>query len=259
MLEFENQFGKIIASTKGGQVLSWQVKDGAEMLTEILYQGSEQKRTGIPILFPFADPLESNVFNPSGLEIPQHGFARNSNWREGWIENGLKLCLSCQDLDDRWKKSYPYDFDTCIEIKILENRLVFSLIVVNRGDLPLPIAPGIHPYFPVSHDQKKSIQTSLSDFDFTTTDWDNFSKAEFTDFTANKFQFQFPDYRLTITETSPRKTVDHLVIWSQGQGHKDLDFICLEPFTRETNAINTNPILVDKTWQMEVTFEVNML
>jgi galactose mutarotase-like enzyme len=260
MLEFVNGFGRIQATTTGGQLLSWQIfKDHNDrQVKEILYQGSEQKRTGIPILFPFADPLDNNIFLPTGKQIPQHGFARNSNWKEGKIENGLKLLLSSNDLDPIWRLAYPYDFDLDLELLVFKNKLTYNLTLINRGVQAIPIAPGIHPYFPIKHHLKNSIQTNLPDFDFDSTNWDEFNQAQFTNFMDTTMEFEFDDYSLKITEKSPIRTIDHLVIWTQREPAKDVDFVCLEPFTRQTNGINTNPILVEDTWQMLVELEVEL-
>ncbi len=257
MIEFANEFGAIQATTNGGQLLSWQVKNNGKF-QEVLYKGSEQKRTGIPILFPFADPLENNIFIPTGKEIPQHGFARNSIWEEVTCNNGIKMRLNSKNLKREWEEAFNYDYTLEIEIIFLHNQLIYKLSLTNLGKDSIPIAPGIHPYFPVEHNQKKTIKTNLRDFDFGSTDWDDFNTAKFTDFTSEVMHFEFPEYKLKISETSPQKTIDNLVIWSQMEPQKDVDFICLEPFTRATNGINTDPILVEDTWSMQVCFEVDL-
>ncbi len=311
---------KITINLEGGTLLAW-VNDGQE----VFYQGSTLKRSGVPILFPFANPLENGIFNKSGLPIAQHGFARNCLWKQvlpnsnasnldletNFNDNTstdvksleklsgennsptlLHIILSNQDISPEMQLAYPYNFLAEIIVDIsIANSLIYTLKVTNNGENNLPIAPGLHPYFPINHEDKSKLRIS-SQFSknlemesnnedkqrsFTSSelkvesdinnlvwsgenvDWNGFSKEIFNDF-SGQVAVTFPDKTITITEASSNMEIQNLVIWSQTTEQPDYNFICIEPFTRGTNAINDNPIIVEpgKTWEMKVQFKITV-
>jgi galactose mutarotase-like enzyme len=253
---------RLSISDQGGLVLSWQVLNPNTLAFEhILYQGSSLKRTGIPILFPFANPLENNIFDISGLTIGQHGFARHSQWSSSQVKsNQITLILDHTHITPEMRLAYPFEFELSLSVYLQgENQFIYNLITTNTGNKPLPIAPGIHPYFPVSHVQKKSvIIPEIPSFDAQSFDWENPRDGTFYDF-EGLAKIQFPDKTITLDTRQSEIDYQHLVVWSQYPEQPDSDFICFEPFSRDTNAINTDPILVapGKSLESKIIFEVN--
>jgi galactose mutarotase-like enzyme len=299
---------RVSLNLQGGALLSW-VNNGRE----VFYQGSTLNRSGVPILFPFANPLENGIFNKSGLPIGQHGFARNSLWRQVLPNNEvtafspknsinntknlntsliknlseeekppatLHLILNNEDISAEMQLAYPFKFVAEIEIDIKETDcLVYTLKVTNIGAENLPISPGLHPYFPINHTDKSKLQIWAENFDSKSeikgltnnnikpeaniifngkdVDWNLPSNGIFNKFNKTATAI-FTDKTIRITETSLKPDIQNLVVWSQTSDQVDYNFVCLEQFTRETNAINTNPILVkpQHTWTMQVKFEV---
>lgn len=237
----------------GGTVLGWKNKN-----EEVFYQGSNDKRSGIPILFPFANPLENDIFQLTGLEIPQHGFARKSLWSLRNISDSvLELSLNYKNIDPTWQKAYPFKFDLNIILDIsTPNVLSYCMQVQNLDHKNIPIAPGIHPYFPISHINKMNLQ--IQTINLQKIDWETNSDGYFFDFDG-EIQAQFPNGKtIKIQEISPEKEFQNIVIWSQNEEKEDFDFVCLEPFTRKSNAINTAPILVrpQEAWEKTIIFEI---
>ncbi len=81
MMDGANPYSKIELKTDGsllgisddgGYVTDWRVKNSEGEFVPILYVGSELKRTGIPILFPY--------YGPSDSGMGQHGFGRKLQW-----------------------------------------------------------------------------------------------------------------------------------------------------------------------------------
>lgn len=326
----------ICLNLQGGTLLSW-VNNGQE----IFYQGSSEKRSGVPILFPFANPLKNGIFEKSGLPIGQHGFARNSLWKlvsknikqkplvsstflhnngaeleygqnkanqnlnpnkvnnillETKIEenvikshSSITIQLTNSNISPEMQLAYPYQFTAEIIVDIsLPNCLTYTLKVYNTGETNLPIAPGLHPYFPINHAEKAKLEirketfklgekklgkvklsnsltkpNKLKDseviFQGKNVNWNEPSSGFFNNFNTEA-TILFPNKKIRITEISPKPDIQNLVVWSQTQTQteNDYNFICVEPFTRGTNAINENPIIVspNKTWEMIVQFEV---
>lgn len=234
----------------GGQILAWKVLNPkTNTWQDILYNKGNPKRAGIPILFPFANPLKDNIFKLSGKEMPQHGFGRNSQWLLTVEESTTTLTLSSKNLDQIWKEAYPFEFEAKIVVDIsTPNQLKYTLQVKNLDpEKPFPIAPGIHPYFSLLHEQKKLLKSNLIPDIQSVVDWDKPSSGNFWNF-PNKASFDLENFKLNIynDEHNPAK---NLVIWSQTEDQPDHGFVCLEPFCKDTNAINDNPIWVKNIWQ----------
>jgi len=244
---------EIIVTKNGGQVLSFKNKN-----QEILYQGSSPKRTGIPILFPFANPLQNNIFKPTGKEIGQHGFARNSQFEISQTsETVVELRLNNESISAEMQIAYPFKFELKIIIDLIkENTLIYKILVTNLDQKDLPIAPGLHPYFPIKHEHKSQLE--ISNLYLKNIDWQEPSNGYFYDWN-DEAKINFGSRQVSIKEISDKKEFENLVLWSQiPTGNDDFDFVCIEQFTRKTNAINDNPILVKpgKTWSIQINFEV---
>lgn len=254
MLSIQNEFNLLQVEAGSGQVVRWLHKND-----DIFYTGNSLKRTGIPILFPFANPLNNNIFDYTGKEIAQHGFGRNCFWKTKSNNDKIILTLTKKDLNLEMQQAYPFNFVCQIELILERQKLRYKLKIKNKDSKILPIAPGIHPYFKITHSDKKDLQISnLKKFDATKINWDDFKKEIFYEF-LDDVLIIFPNHKMIeISQPTINKEFKHLVIWSSNPTEKDYNFVCVEPFTRETNGINKNPILVkpNQTWQAEIIFTV---
>lgn len=239
---------------RAGQVKSWS-RDGLQFL----YQGSSIKRSGIPILFPFANPLKDDTLSYSNLKLGQHGFGRDVEWTYEQISNSkAKMELYSSDLSPQIRQAYPFEYTASITVEVRQNQnssyLVYTLSIVNNGTKDMPVSPGLHPYFPIFHNNKKDLIITQDNgpLDMSHIDFKSEMEGNFFDFNTSSITFK--DFDLTIS--SPNKDLKHLVIWSQPPSKEDYDFICIEEFTRATNGINENPIWIkpNKQWKLEVIF-----
>ena len=244
---------EVILASYGAQALSWRHR-----ITPILYEGSSPKRSGIPLLFPFADPLKNETLIHTNTQLPQHGFARNVEWTLTQLSEGTaQATLASSQLPEEWRAKYPYEFESNLTLSLeaddTTTRLTYNWQVQNLDTKPLPTAPGLHPYFPLPHEEKSRLRTEPAlDLTPLATDkeLETGLKYPYTD-----VQVKLPNYQLHIT-TDPHP--DLFVAWSQPPSLPDSNFVCLEPFMRTTNGINENPIWVqpNKVWRWRVTFEV---
>ena len=255
-----NQNHRLNISNLGAQILSWEVNTGPGEWENLLYTGSSVKRTGIPVLFPFADPLTDNIFAQTGEKILQHGFARDSVWIvQERTSQAVSLTLNQNQISSEMKVAYPFKFQVEIHLEILDDHILnYNLKVSNLGTEPMPIAPGLHPYFNLKHDDKTKLKIpNLESFDGSKFAWDEKLKGSFFKF-QSPVEIYFPNGNIiSISEKTTITTLDHLVIWSQPKNTLDFDFVCIEPFTRNTNALNDNPILIapGESWHINLTFE----
>jgi galactose mutarotase-like enzyme len=237
-------------SEQGGYVTDWQVKDTAGNWKPILYVGTELKRTGIPILFPYYGPSESGM--------GQHGFGRNLKWHI--VERSEITCtleITEDDLDQTTKLFYPHNFQTQIKLTLLENSFEYTLSVKNTGTTPLPIAPGLHPYWAISHNKKAEVKLeNYPEFNASEVDWEyNPPDVEYE--FKNPVTITFPENKVTIVDQSD--SISKLVVWSQPLANPDHDFICFEPVTLERNTYDIQPINIstENSWEMKLIFKLS--
>lgn len=247
----ESPNAKIGVSDEGGYITSWKVKNPQSgNFEDVLYVGSEIKRTGIPTLFPNYGEWEGGL---------THGFGRNSKWQLEQVgANKVKMRLDDGDISEEVKAVYPHQFGATISVEAGEDgSLLYSLDVENRGQDALPITPGLHPYWAIPQEDKGKITTEgVNGFDAFSVDWDNNPPDTVYDFNG-KTVVKFPQRQITIEDTTPSgPVVKNIVVWSQTPDKADSNFVCFEPITGGDNAINTNPILVpsQEKWNMVLKF-----
>ncbi len=237
----------------GGYVSRWQVMHPSlEKPVDVLYRGKTLKRTGIPILFPQFSAAPN---------LPKHGFGRESVWElDVHSEQSASMSLSSTHIKPEYREVFPYLFHTTITIAI-RNEFSFSytLKVLNLGRIPMPISPGLHPYWSVPHESKKDLRIEgITGFDAAGIDWSE--RPPDTAFAyAGKTEVISPDRRISIQDITPGKEqVRHIVVWSQKTDQDDFDFVCVEPICGYNNAFVESPISVPAgaDWQMELEFAV---
>lgn len=101
-----------------------------------------------PILFPFVGKLEKQEYRHNGkiyTQIPQHGFARDSEFE---IVDKSKDTIWLRLIkDEKWKEKYPFECELIVGYK-LENTIVHVMWkVINTGDKDLHFSIGAHPAF----------------------------------------------------------------------------------------------------------------
>jgi len=238
-------------SEQGGYVTEWKVQDASGNWIDVLYQGSELKRTGIPILFPY--------YGPSDYGMGQHGFGRNIVWNLiNKSEEGAMLEITEQSLTPEIAKLYPYQFKAQIQVQVHDHAFTYTLSVQNTGTNPLPIAPGLHPYWTLAHDRKKEVVAEhYPEILLAEINWDkNPPDDEFA--FENPVTITFPTHQVVMEDLS--EVITKLVVWSQPVDAPDHDFICFEPVTLARKSFDSSPILVQpgETWTMKINFKINL-
>jgi len=248
-LKLENSY--LSVDLQGGYVRSWDV--GGQ---PILYHGADTKRRGIPILFPY--------FGKPSQSLPQHGFGRDTLWRcMNKNVTSMSMFITDSDISDAAKKDYPYRFEAVIELTLIEpSTLQYTLQVKNTGDTPLPISPGLHPYWSISQDAKKKLVVDgVTGFDAHVVDWDKAPPdADFT--FHNPTSFHTDKYSVAMTDTSPNgEKVKQITIWSQSLDKADHDFVCIEPICGIRGGYISDPVQIspNEQWEMTVRFEAQII
>jgi galactose mutarotase-like enzyme len=242
----------------GAQIMSWQSTiDGTTQ--SIFYTSDNPKRSGMPLMFPFCGPLADGILSASGKQLPQHGFARNVNWKvESQSETSLTLVLNYMDLETQWREAYPFQFELQFVVNLLDDGIVTRLEIHNWDMHNLPVSPGFHPYFNVKLEDKDDLNISNTRFDAKLLPWSTGVEAKFLP-NPKYFVIQSKNFSLSCTDLSnidsEERVCDLLTVWAGEVG----DFVCIEPMSQRFNSINVNPILVPSAavYNLEYNWKLN--
>ncbi|PYH36263.1 D-hexose-6-phosphate mutarotase [Aspergillus neoniger CBS 115656] len=148
----------------GATVTSWKLANGKEQLfvsEKANLDGSKPIRGGIPVVFPVFGPPPSNHATSA---LPQHGFARNSNWeflgkssseafgrdrKEGEDAVKLDFGLSHPMLSEEFQKAWPFKFGLVYSVTLTKGSLETSLQVQNQGEQNFDFQVLMHTYLSV--------------------------------------------------------------------------------------------------------------
>lgn len=133
-----------VADTKGGELIS--VKDPAG--TEYIWSGDPAYWSGRnPILFPIVGRLNNDTirFNGSAYTMPQHGFARRSEFSVA--EQGDDFVVFSLQESPETLRQYPYPFRLLVRHQLSEQGFYTEFEVQNTGAQPLPFCIGAHTAF----------------------------------------------------------------------------------------------------------------
>ncbi|CAG7924185.1 unnamed protein product [Penicillium olsonii] len=147
----------------GATVTSWKA-NGKEQLfvsEKAHLDGSKPIRGGIPLVFPVFGPPPQNHATSS---LPQHGFARNSNWeflgksssdapgKDSKADLTVKLDfgLSHSMLTEEFREIWPYEFGLVYSVTLTKDTLETSLQVRNEGKQNFEFQVLMHTYLNIA-------------------------------------------------------------------------------------------------------------
>ncbi|MCC6547448.1 hypothetical protein IT570_09805 [Candidatus Sumerlaeota bacterium] len=213
--------------------VSFRGRDVLCMDEESFSDASKNVRGGIPLLFPFASSLKGGILEATGTQMPQHGFARNAAWTvQSQTANSVVMGLKP---DEATGAMYPFDWELQAAVDVDHDSVVIGLGMINRGRVPLPAAPGWHPYFVCPRDRKHEVRVNLPGFDHSRL----VNDAEFSFGVPIEMESPVVEISLPTVGTIALMfsgEMKHLQFWSQ----PGRDFVCIEPFWGPPNTINTS-------------------
>lgn len=243
-LELSNGLARAtIVPARGALLSRFDVGDTQVLFLDraTLADPTKNVRGGVPFLFPTAGRLDGDRF--MGRELKQHGFARNLPFVvEQYDARSATLALAASD---ETRARFPFEFRVELTFTLGETELAIEQRYENRGDEPMPLHAGFHPYFFVPDADKPRVTIDTH----ATRAFDNFEKREvpFTgfDFSRPEVDLHLHDHGGTSSalhrpgaptieiEGSPE--FEHWVVWALA----GKDFICVEPWTAPRNALNS--------------------
>lgn len=190
-------------------------------------------------MIPNFSRLKDGMFKEKGTSLPIHGFGRHLPWTlTGMNDTSLAMQLSSSEAT---RPMYPYEFTFTAQISAGEGTLTYTLVMENRGDEDMAIAPGFHPDFPVAQAMKSQLVTggppgfSAQDFDWVEHVPDN------PYLFPHQVTIQFPGRgTLTIAEVPQdgQYALKNMQVWSEPSTRPDHDFVCFEPAVGREGALN---------------------
>jgi glucose-6-phosphate 1-epimerase len=132
----------------GGHVLSWRHPTGEVLFFSARRDAGQEKHAGSPIVFP----QFGHGFGPTAGALPQHGFARTSDWTigsHGTDAKGRATATFTLRPTPEITKLWPHDFAAELSVA-LGAELTLGLRVTNTGAAPLAFTVGYHSYFRVT-------------------------------------------------------------------------------------------------------------
>lgn len=140
----------------GAHVTSWIPAAGKEVLfmgRTATFSPGDPIRGGIPVVWP-------QFANLGGL--PQHGFARKSEWElidtpDGESDEQSSVRLRLTD-DHRTRELWPYHFRTELKVSIDEKTLTVELSAFNTGDEIFSFTAALHTYVAVADIRETAIR-----------------------------------------------------------------------------------------------------
>ena len=246
----------VLAPSRGGMVTRFDV-DGEPVLfldEATLRDTTKNVRGGIPVLFPIAGKLAGDTLTLGAASFPmkQHGFARNLPWKVEAENAGDDACVTLvlRD-DDKTRAQFPFSFALTFTYRLREGALRIEQRFENTGEQPMPIQPGVHPYFALPDERKREARM----FTDATRAWDNKAGQPVTirggiDLVGDEIDLHLLDHRprearlqrpgmrnVTLRFGDDQKV---LVVWTV----RGRDFVCVEPWSRAANALNEDKGIV---------------
>lgn len=165
----------------------------------ILENGQEKVRGGSHPCFPHFGPAVK-------VNLPQHGFARNKNWK---IINAREneIILKLENAHEDWKNVVA-----TIVYTINSNEFETKLLVENNSDEAIYVTPGFHPYF--AYADGNDIKLNGEKFELKEDLVDSYFIDEVRSFETTNYKINFETQNL-----------NKFVLWTSFSGK----FLCVEP------------------------------
>lgn len=260
----------LYVNSKGAELSSVKNKQGYEYL----WQGdSEIWPRQAPVLFPIVGKLKDNCykFGENGYTLPQHGFARDSEFN--LLSQGpQELCFELSS-DETSKAAFPFDFNFKLRYFLKNNNLLCSYAVKNTGNGPMYFSLGAHPGFNISLSKLRGEHFPYLEFERNEL---LLSALSFGLLSGEKHRLSLSENRLPITShlfnndalVMEGGQIERLSLYLDAEGRKielscpgwpyfgiwskpdprdaTIKFLCLEPWFGVADTMNHDGLLKNK-------------
>ena len=198
-------------------------------------------------MFPIAGKLPGDRYEVDGrtFAMKQHGFARNLPWTvlDESTGDGASVTLGLES-SEATRAQYPFEFSLRFTYRLRGEELTLEQHFENRGAVPMPVHPGLHPYFFVPDASKAGARVDTD----ATRARDNATGREVP--LTLPIALAGREVDLALLDHHPRHTLLHrpglpavriafgddqalLVVWTL----PGRDFVCVEPWRAKSGAL----------------------
>ena len=156
-IEIKNTHAEAKIALQGAHIFHYQAHNKKPLLwlSDLAYfEKGKAIRGGVPICFPWFGPHRYDQ------TLPQHGFARNQNWKllsEDDLEDGSTQLQLQLTHNDETKALWEYNFLLIFNITI-GKELTMQLTTINCDSEAFDITQALHSYFNVSNITNVSVE-----------------------------------------------------------------------------------------------------
>jgi len=238
-----------LAPARGGMATRFSVRGVPVLFLDdaTLADPTKSVRGGIPILFPIAGKLPGDRYDVAGRTLPmkQHGFARNLAWTvlDESTDDGASVTLGLE-ASEATRAQYPFEFALRFTYRLRGEELSVEQRFENKGDAPMPVDPGLHPYFFVPDSSKPGVRLDTD----ASRGFDNRTGLEIP--VTLPIELAGREVDMVLLDHHPRHTILHrpglppvrigfgreqavLVVWTL----PGRDFVCVEPWRTRPGAL----------------------
>lgn len=237
-----------VCPERGGMVTAFHA-DGEDVLfmnEATLFDLTKNVRGGIPVLFPIAGQLTNKQYQWNGMtySMANHGLIRTRALavaEKTADEKHAALTVSFHSSEET-RASYPFNFELLLTYELTNGKLSLHEKISDLSPEPMPVYPGYHPYFNIGSKQVslKSKATHYLDYNdgktkpFTgTINLDGLKESVvLLDGADQQIVADFNEEKKLVIDQDPK--YKYTVLWVEGDAH----FVCIEPWTAKTNALN---------------------
>jgi galactose mutarotase-like enzyme len=217
-----------------------------------------------------------------GNDLPLHGLLLKSNkWKTITITNTENSCYHIAEFifdDDEFLSIFPFKHTIQIKHELIKNSLVISTTIINQDEKIMPVSFGFHPYFLIEMEKRELTSLTIpaakaievNDKMIPTGNY--FTKENKWNFIDNSiflknisFDEGFQDLYYNEENVSVFKLNDIEILMdthfpvAQIYAPKEPEkpYVCIEPMTAITNALNTNNCTtLNKNQTFSATFSI---
>ncbi|WP_010631889.1 aldose epimerase [Sporolactobacillus vineae] len=247
-----------VCPERGGMVTAFHTADEDVLFMNdaTLFDLSKNVRGGIPVLFPIAGQLTDKKYAWHGktYTMANHGLVRTRALTvAGKTSDAQRAALTLSfSATAETKASYPFDFELLLTYELAGGKLSIHEKISNKSSEQMPVYPGYHPYFNIGSKQVSLKSKATKYLDYNDNKEKPFNGAidlnglkesvVLLDGADTQIVAAFNEGKKLVIDQDPK--YKYTVLWVQGDAH----FVCIEPWTAKTNALNDDPdglILVD--------------
>ena len=256
LVDQEQDVEVVLAPVRGGMVTRFRIGDDNLLFLDqaTLRDHTQNVRGGIPVLFPIAGRLTGDGFLLDGerIAMPQHGFARKMPWHITATSSDDEAAMTLSlEHSEATLAMWPFRFRLTFRYQLRDGQLTITQRYENLGDRPMPIHPGLHPYFRVEDWRKREARVVTA----ATRGFDNRADApkaitgpielgqgevnlQLLDHGQPHIRLDRPDGPpIELSYDAPQTVV---VLWTLPAR----DFVCVEPWATQSDALNRGDALL---------------